>query len=84
MATAPKSKAKVNKNNSTGYHGVTRDSKGLYIAQIYHNHKTVRLADANGNKTFKTAIAAARVYDMHAPEFHGERAKLNFPPKAAK
>lgn len=83
MATAPKSKAKINKNNSTGYHGVTR-SGDMFIAQINHNHKTVRLADANGNKKFKTAIAAARVYDMHAPEYHGERAKLNFPPKAAK
>jgi len=81
MATPKKSQAKVNKNNSTGYHGVTTDGKGNYIAQINHNRKTVRLADADGNKKFKTAIAAARVYDMHAPEFHGEKAKLNFPPK---
>jgi hypothetical protein len=85
MTKPIKSKAKVNKNNSTGFHGVTKNSKGEYIAQIWKKGTgTVRLADEQGNKKFKTAIAAARVYDLHAPKYHGEKAKLNFPNKEKK
>lgn len=73
MATAPKSKAKVNKNNSTGYHGVTRDTKGRFIAQINHNRKTTRIG------VFKKAVEAAKAYDAKAVEIHGDKAKLNFP-----
>lgn len=78
MATAPKSKAKVNKNNTTGFHGVTKNAKGLFVAQINHNRKTKRIG------TFKKAIDAAKAYDAEAVIVHGDRAKLNFPPKVSK
>lgn len=75
MASKKVSKAKRNKNNSTGYHGVTKDSKGNYIAQIFHMGKTIRIA------TGKNAEKVARAYDAKAVELKGEKAKLNFPPK---
>jgi len=73
MATAKKSKAKVNKNNTTGYHGITKDSKGNYVAQINHNHKTTRLYKG------KNIVEAAKAYDKAALEIFGAKAKLNFP-----
>lgn len=73
MTTAKKSKAKRNSNNSTGYHGVTKDASGNYVAQIFHMGKTIRIA-----KT-KKAIDAAKAYDVKAKELKGDKAKLNFP-----
>ena len=81
MATPKKSGAKRNKNNSTGYHGVTKDSKGRYVAQIYHNHKTTRIGVFPATKI--GLIQAAQAYDAKAVEIHGDKAKLNFPPKSA-
>jgi hypothetical protein len=73
MATPKKSKAKRNTNNTTGYHGVTRDTNGNYVAQIFHQGKTIRII------TTKKAIDAAKAYDAKAVELKGEKAKLNFP-----
>jgi hypothetical protein len=73
MATPKKSKAKVKSNNSTGYHGVTKDKAGNFIAQIYFSGKTHRLYKG------KNVIKAAEAYDTKAFEVHGEKAKLNFP-----
>lgn len=76
MATPAKSKAKRNKNNSTGYHGVTKLPNGMYIAQIFHEGKTLR-----GKEQRKKAADAAKDYDTMATELKGEKAKLNFPVK---
>lgn len=74
MATAKKSKAKRNKNNSTGYHGVTVLPNGKYIAQIFHLGKTLR-----SKQPRKKAVDAAKDYDVMATELKGDKAKLNFP-----
>lgn len=81
MSTPAKSKAKINKNNSTGYHGVTKDSKGNYVAQIYHNGKTIICGRFGASKN--DLLKAAKAYDAKAVELKGDKAKLNFP-KAAK
>lgn len=75
MATPKKSKAKRNKNNSTGYNGVTRDSYGNFVAQIFHHGKTHRLYKG------KSVIAAAQAYDKEALTQFGNKARLNFPSK---
>lgn len=77
MSTPKKSSAKINKNNSTGYHGITTDSKGRYVAQIYHNHKTTRIGVFPA--TNAGLIEAAKAYDAQAVKIHGDKAKLNFP-----
>lgn len=73
------SKAKRNSNNTTGFHGVTQLPNGKFIAQIFHNGKTIRAKDQR-NKPAE----AARDYDKLAVELKGDKAKLNFPPKAVK
>lgn len=75
MSTPKKSKAKVKSNNTTGYHGVTKDKAGNFIAQIYFNGKTRRLYKG------KNVIKAAEAYDAEALAIHGDKAKLNFPKK---
>lgn len=77
MATPAKSKAKKNKNNSTGYNGVIKLANGKYIAQIFHEGKTLRSKEQR-----KKATDAAKDYDTMATELKGEKAKLNFPSKA--
>lgn len=81
MATAPRSKAVLRSDNSTGYHGVTPVGKG-FVAQIYHSGKTHR------SKVFGKKIDAAKEYDKMAIQAQKDgvikRAKLNFPPKANK
>lgn len=81
MTTPKKSKAKVNSNNTTGYHGVTKSKNGKFVAQINfkeegagkRGRKTVKLGE------FSKAIEAAKAYDEAAVKYHGEKAKLNFP-----
>ena len=80
MATAKKSAVR-RKNSSTGYRGVTKVKSGKYVSQI--NYKT---PDGKSRKTekigeYSTAVAAALAYDNRATEIHGDKAKLNFPPK---
>lgn len=75
MATAKKSQAKKNKNNTSGYHGVT-GVPGKYYAQIFHLNKTHR-----SKTSFKKAVEAANEYDRMAIELKGNKAKLNFPSK---
>lgn len=74
--TKPKSKAKLRKNNSTGYRGITKTKKG-WVAQINYNHKTHRLG------IFTKAIDAAKCYDEEASKIFGAKAKLNFPTKVS-
>lgn len=74
MATAKKSKAKLNSNNSTGYIGVTQLRNGKFVAQIYHEGHTLRSKEQR-----KKAIDAAKDYDVMAREKKGDKAKLNFP-----
>lgn len=67
-------KAKLSRNNTTGYVGVTRDrAKGKYRAQI-----------KNGNTThflgyFLLAGDAAKAYDEEARRKWGDKARVNFP-----
>lgn len=74
MATPKKSKAKLSKNNTTGYAGVTvskpnGEPDGKFIAQ----YKGKKLG------YFKNAIDAAKAYDAAASAAEGEKANLNFP-----
>lgn len=70
MATPKKSKAKLNKNNTSGYIGVTKSkANGKFIATF------------NGKKLgrFKTAVEAAKRHDEIAYANLGDKANLNFP-----
>lgn len=75
MTKPIKSKAKLNKNNSTQFRGVTTLPNGKFVGQIYHEGKTHR-----GEQRAK-AIDAARDYDKMAVEMKGDKARLNFPKK---
>lgn len=62
-----------NKNNTTGFKGVSPDSKGKYQAAIGHKGKMIHLG------RFVTPEEAARAYDKAAIDIQGEFAYLNFP-----
>lgn len=61
------------KNNTSGYRGVSWNTKGNWGVQIRVNTKIIRLG------TFIDKEEAARVYDSAAIKYHGEFAVLNFP-----
>ena len=81
MATPKKSKAKVKKNNTTGYNGVTVLPNGKFVGQSFYAGKTHR------TEQFGTAAAAAKAYDDMASAALAQgllkRVSLNFPPKAS-
>jgi hypothetical protein len=63
------------RNNTSGYKGVSFDkSTNKFVAQIGYNKKGIHIG------SFKTAILAARAYDVEAIKYHGEFANLNFKP----
>ena len=65
---------KVNKNNTSGYRGVSfHKAKQRCDASIRANKRKVHLG------RYKTAEEAARAYDKAAKEHYKEFAKLNFP-----
>jgi hypothetical protein len=65
--------AKLFANNTTGYKGVRRYSKGRWYAEIKAESKPIRLG------IFDSKEIAARAYDKAAVEHFGEFARLNFP-----
>lgn len=78
MATPKKSKAKLNKNNTTGYVGVSKLKDGKYMATMTYSGRIHR----SGVKRGKAADAAAD-HDKMAKEAlaagHVKRITLNFP-----
>ena len=63
---------KLQKNNTSGYRGVTYvHGSERYTAQIYRHKKKVHLG------TFDTAELAAIAYNEAAKHYYGEFAKLN-------
>lgn len=77
MTTPKKSKAKVKKNNSTGYNGVTKLGEKRFVGQSYFDGKTHR------TKVFPKAVEAAKAYDDMVSEAFEQgklkRISLNFP-----
>lgn len=64
----------IQRNNSTGYKGVSRPPKhNRFLAVIRFERKVYRLG------WFDTAEEAAHAYDAKARELHGKFARLNFP-----
>ena len=61
----------ISKNNTTGYKGVSKTKSGKYCAKITVNKKAVNLGE------YKTAIEAARAYDIAAIQYFGDFARLN-------
>jgi hypothetical protein len=61
-----------NKNNVTGYMGVSFKKRYGYLATIRHKSKTRFIG------YFKNPVHAAVAYDLWAKELRGEFAKLNF------
>jgi hypothetical protein len=61
------------KSNSTGFKGVSQDSKGKFISMIRTDSGRLYLGYYN------TAIEAAVAYDKAAKQHHGDFAHLNFP-----
>lgn len=62
------------RQNKSGYKGVSwNKAEKTWVAQIKVNNKNFRLG------TFDNPLDAAKAYDAHAKELHGEFAKLNFP-----
>lgn len=68
---------RMQKNNKTGYKGVTKTKKGKYIAQIELSIEGKRKGINLGY--FNSKEEAARTYDKAAMEYFGEFACLNFP-----
>lgn len=62
---------RMNKNNSTGFRGVTKEH-GKWRAGIKVNRRTIKLG------TFPSPEAAARKFDEAARRYHGEFASTNF------
>lgn len=62
-----------NKNNKSGFKGVSRSGKTLWQAHIWSDGKHYALG------RYATPEEAARVYDEAAREMHGEFAYQNFP-----
>jgi len=61
------------RNNKSGYKGVCKHSQcNRWVAQI-------KAGPVKWQGLYKTAIEAARAYDVKAMEMHGEFAILNFP-----
>lgn len=79
MTTPKKTKAKLRKDNSTGYHGVTTLPSGKFVGQSYFGKQTHRTAQ------FAKASDAAKAYDELVLQAQKDgllkRVKLNFPPK---
>lgn len=67
-----RNRTKVNKNNTSGYMGVSA-SRGKWYAQIMADGKNVYLG------TFACPIEAAVARDVAAHELFGEHASYNFP-----
>lgn len=63
----------INRNNVTGYMGVSKKQGYPYLATIRHKSKTLFIG------YFKEVRHAAMAYDIWAKELRGEFAKLNFP-----
>ncbi|WDI91916.1 HNH endonuclease signature motif containing protein [Xanthomonas campestris] len=64
----------MSKNNTSGYRGVYRPTKGNgWQAAIGHQRKVIYLG------YYPTAEEAAKAYDAAAELYHGEFASLNFP-----
>jgi len=64
--------AKLNKNNTSGYFGVSRTSSGKWRAMIQKDKVNRCLG------SFDSKIEAAKVYDKEAIKLFGEFATLNF------
>jgi hypothetical protein len=54
------------------YKGVGKNYRNQWIARIQFNNKRILIG------TFKTALEAAKAYDIKAKELHKEFARLNF------
>lgn len=65
--------ARISKNNSSGFKGVSISSDGKWRARIWRDWKEIFL----GN--FNSAEDAAVAYDKAAIDLHGEFASTNFP-----
>lgn len=66
---------KINKNNSSGFKGVTIDrykSSVYYVATICVNYRNRFIGQ------FKTAREAAKAYDREAIKLHGDFRRTNF------
>lgn len=64
-----------NKNNPTGYKGVSIEQGKYFRAHIREGGKKIWIG------YFPTAEAAAKAYDKAAKKIHGKYARLNFPEK---
>lgn len=65
---------RLNRNNTTGYKGVTLEKGKYYRSRIRFNYKFINLG------SFPTAIEAAQAYDTKALELFGRFARTNFGP----
>lgn len=64
---------KSSKNSTSSFLGVSyHKSRNNWRATIFKDYKQIHLG------SFKTEIEAAKAYDKHALEIHGEFANLNF------
>lgn len=67
---------RIQRNNKTGFKGVSRRRGGTWVARIVVARKPTVLG------LFTSPVDAAKSYDASALELFGEFAKLNFPEKA--